>query len=121
MKESRLPEWLNKNEIKAIYELLERLETRLDILDCRMYGSKARGDYSQDSDLDLMILLPKKTAVIKSFVRHETFETNLVNDTAISTIIFDRIELDDGPMSESPLYKRIMKEGVPIDRERKTA
>jgi hypothetical protein len=45
------------------------------------------------------------------------FDINLENDTFISTTIFNIKEIEDGPMAESPIYKIICKEGIPIYRE----
>jgi len=36
----------------------------------------------------------------------------LAYDCLISVVIFSRWEVEEGPLSESPLYKRILKEGV---------
>ena len=30
------------------------------------------------------------------------------------TVIYDRTEIEDGPLSESPLYKNVVREGVPL-------
>lgn len=42
------------------------------------------------------------------------FEINLAHDCFISTIIFGRKELEDGPLGESPIYKAIEKEGIKV-------
>jgi uncharacterized protein len=121
MKPRDLPAWLKDNEIRAIYSLLERLKRRLDVQELRIFGSKARGDFDNDSDIDLMIMVPTKTREMAQLIDQDVFETNLEFEAAISTILFSREEIECGPMSESPLYKRIVAEGVPIDIRRKTA
>lgn len=35
-------------------------------------------------------------------------------DCLISVVIFGRQELEEGPLGESPLYKRILAEGVSL-------
>jgi hypothetical protein len=38
----------------------------------------------------------------------------LAHDCLISVVIFGRRELEEGALGESPLYKRILAEGVPV-------
>jgi hypothetical protein len=40
-------------------------------------------------------------------------EINL-NEPFISTILFSKREIEEGPMSESPIFKTIQREGVPV-------
>ena len=61
-----------------------------------------------------MIELRNTSPDIESRIDDIVFETNLGYDTFISTIIFSQEELEHGPMSESPIYKRIQAEGVRI-------
>ena len=54
-----------------------------------LYGSYARGDYTRDSDIDIMILLDLTDIEIKRF-RHElselTYDFNMDNDIDIKPI-----------------------------------
>ena len=50
---------LAENEEKALKELREELFAKYPIIDIRLYGSKVRGEGSEDSDLDIMIEIPK--------------------------------------------------------------
>ncbi|NVM26570.1 MAG: nucleotidyltransferase domain-containing protein [Desulfobacterales bacterium] len=111
MKKSLL---LEKNEERAISALKEALSNRFHLLDFRLFGSKARGEGRAGSDIDIMIVLDKCDPVMRSEVYDIVFETNLKYDTFISTTIFTREELEEGPMSESPIYKIIRKEGIAI-------
>jgi predicted nucleotidyltransferase len=105
---------LEKNEERAISILKEALSNRFHLLDFRLFGSKARGEDRAGSDIDIMIVLDKCDPVRRSEVYDIVFETNLKYDTFISTTIFTREELEKGPMSESPIYKIVQKEGIAI-------
>jgi hypothetical protein len=52
---------------------------------------------------------------IESEIYDIVFDVNLENDCFISVIIFSKEEIEKGPMSESPIYKTIMKEGMPFE------
>jgi len=105
---------LNENERKAVETLKSRLQGRFEVLDMRLFGSKARGQAGPDSDVDIMIELAKRSPEIESEIDDITFEVNLRNDSFITTIVFGQDELQQGPMKESPIYKAIRKEGIPV-------
>lgn len=81
-----------------------------------LYGSYARGDYTKDSDIDIMILLDLSDLDIKQY-RHK-----------LSEITYDfnmNFDLDIKPIAKSeehfkkweevyPFYKDVMKDGVKL-------
>jgi predicted nucleotidyltransferase len=103
---------LRKNEENAVRDLKERLARKYPLLDFRVFGSKVRGDDTSQSDIDVMVKIPELDPVIESEIYDIVFDVNLSNDCFISAIIFGQDEIEEGPMSESPIYKTIMKEGV---------
>jgi len=105
---------LNENEKKAVETLKSRLKGRFDVRDMLLFGSKVRGQAGPDSDVDIMIELAKRSPEIESEIDDITFEVNLRNDSFITTIVFGQDELQQGPMKESPIYKTIRKEGIPV-------
>jgi uncharacterized protein len=105
---------LSENEERALKRLREALFTRYPITDIRLYGSKARGEGRQDSDLDVMIELPEYDRAIVEEIDDRVYRINLEHDVFISALVFGKDELEEGPMSESPIYKVIQMEGVPL-------
>jgi uncharacterized protein len=103
---------LSKNEQSALHRLNKELEANFGLVDFRIFGSKARGDAVEDSDIDVMIELEDYTPAIESKLDDMIFSINLEHDTFISATIFDREELESGPLSESPIYKVIEREGI---------
>ncbi len=107
-------DYLNDNEKKAVESLKTKLMDRFDVKDMRLFGSKVKGQAGPDSDVDIMIELAKRSPQIESEIDDITFEVNLRNDSFITTILFGQDELERGPMKESPIYKAIQKEGIPV-------
>ena len=103
---------LSDNEKTAIKELHSKLSKSYEIFDFRVFGSKARGTDVAGSDIDIMILLEKTDPEIESEIDDLIFEINLKYDCLISTVFFSRVELEDGPYGESPIYKKAMAEGI---------
>lgn len=109
-----MPPALRENERQALAELKEALLDRFGPVDVRLYGSAARGQSAADSDLDVMVILEKRSPAAEAAIDDIVFRINLDHACLISTVIYDRAEIEDGPMSESPLYKNVIREGVPL-------
>ncbi|MFP3870554.1 MAG: nucleotidyltransferase family protein [Syntrophobacteria bacterium] len=105
---------LKANEKEALAELGSILKERFSVVDLWLFGSKARGVASGESDLDVMIVLEKSTPEIQSTIDDLVFELNLAHDCLISSVVFSKEELEAGPLSESPLYRTVINEGVRV-------
>lgn len=105
---------LKRNEEAAVRTLRDELSQRFNIFDFRIFGSKVKGTDTPGSDIDVMIEIDELNPAIESQIDDIIYEINLKNNTFISAIIFSKKELEEGPMSESPIYKLIQKEGMPI-------
>lgn len=95
-------------------ELRKQLFGKYSIINIRLYGSKARGEGREDSDLDIMIEIPKYDRTMVAEIDEIIYRTNLEDDVFISALVFGKDELEKGPMSEAPIYKVIQKEGIPL-------
>ena len=100
------------NENKALNALKNILSEKYSILDFRIYGSKAKGTDVQGSDIDIMIVLEDHSPAIESEIDDLIFDVNLKYDCLISALYFGRKELEFGALAESPIYKKIIQEGV---------
>ena len=105
---------LAKYEERALKVLRKHLFEKYPIVAFRLFGSKARGEGRADSDLDGIITIPVNDPVIVADIDDIIYRINLDHDVFISAMIFGRDEIEEGPMSESPIYKIIQKEGVPL-------
>ena len=100
------------NEKKALNALKIELNKRYELLDLKIYGSKTKGLDTPESDLDVMVVLKNFTPLIESEIDDLIFEINIENNCLITAIFFDQEELEIGPLSESPIYKKILQEGI---------
>jgi len=105
---------LSENENAALSKLKKALTDRSDLIDFRVFGSKARGDAVPGSDVDVMIEIEDYNPQTESAIDDIVFKINLEFDCFISAVIFGRRELEEGPLGESPLYRVIEKEGIAV-------
>jgi len=77
-----------------------------------LYGSYARGDFSSDSDVDIMILLDIPDLDIKAYsqkLSYMTYDFNLDNDLDIKPMVKSEEHFKKW-IAEYPFYANIHKE-----------
>ena len=95
--DERLPSHLTPNERAALGTLVDRLHQRYgeDLLRVVLFGSKARGDFDEESDLDLLIVVRMPD---DNYWRHwneivtTTYDLELTYSVVFSFIIKDEPE-----------------------------
>jgi uncharacterized protein len=105
---------LSENERAALAKLKKTLEERFNLIDFRVFGSKARGEAVPESDVDVMIEIEEYNPLTESAIDELVFKINLEYDCFISVVIFGRRELEEGPLGESPLFRVIEREGIKV-------
>ena len=106
---------LKDNERKALQELKERLLKKYPEVEIILYGSKARGDFDKESDIDLLILVKSiVSSRLEEEITHITFDIELNYDVVFGKII-ENIDFWNMPLAKlMPLHLNIDKEGVPL-------
>ena len=104
---------LEDNERKALIELKERLLKKYPEVEIILYGSKARGDFDKESDIDLLILVKSiVNSRLEEEITHITFDIELNYDVVFGKIIENK-DFWSMPLAKAmPLHLNIDKEGV---------
>jgi len=76
------------------------------------FGSRARGDATEESDFDFCVVLDRFTPEEKAVIRHLSWEVAFENEQVFNTVLFSIEEFEQGPMSESTLRQNILREGI---------
>lgn len=79
-----------------------------------LYGSYARGDYNEYSDIDIMILVDLDDKAIKEYgdnLSDMTFDYNMDNDLDIKPITKNETHFNKW-VSDYPFYSNVRKDGV---------
>ncbi len=107
---------LKENEINALNELKERLLQSFPDAEIILYGSKARGDYEEFSDIDVLVLLKREiNNSLEEKIFSLAFKIELKYDVVIGIIVYSKNFWNSDLGKAMPLHWNIDKEGIPIE------
>ncbi|WP_456401150.1 nucleotidyltransferase domain-containing protein [Persephonella sp.] len=107
--------YLTDTEIKAVFELKEKiLELTLNAK-LIFYGSKAKGEFDDESDIDLLIIIPNLTRKLKYKIMEVATEVELKYDVVFGLIIISEEKYEKSNLFKGSLYyNHIKREGLPV-------
>ncbi|MBI4574447.1 MAG: nucleotidyltransferase domain-containing protein [candidate division NC10 bacterium] len=80
-----------------------------------LFGSAARGEADEESDLDLLILTKKPvTRPTRHQITDLIFDVNLRYGTNFSSLVVDRDNWERGVVSVLPIHEEILRDGVAV-------
>jgi predicted nucleotidyltransferase len=98
--------------LDKVKSAVQQIEPSAEII---LYGSRAREDFHESSDWDLLILVDgvvndKRTDII----RHQLYEIEWETGDVLCSIVRSRTEWESPEYRIIPLYKNIKLEGISI-------
>ena len=110
---------LAPNEQAAIRRYITGIRERFpeDVLSVTMFGSKARGDASAESDIDLLVLVDEESREIRSELWRIASDVSLEHNVVLSVRVFARSRWAETRRIRLPLYRAIVADGIPLTPE----
>ena len=107
---------LDDRERAAIREYLQQLRMVYGstVLRVVLYGSKVRGDFDAESDIDLFVVLRKPDGDRREHLEKAGFEIGLKYNVILSDLIVDQTRCDWMRQYREPFYEQVEKEGVDL-------
>lgn len=106
--------YLTNNETEALEQLIKHIKHALrdQLSFIKLFGSKSRGDFNSDSDVDVLLVIKNRTEEILDTIAEIHLEVDLKYDPHISLVIFSEDEYKKNEVCETPFIKNIHNEGV---------
>jgi uncharacterized protein len=105
---------MQRDDYMIAREIKEKVSAFLDIVDFRVFGSRAREDHDPYSDMDVFIEVESLTGEQKERIYDITWLAGFNHTLVISPIICTRVEIEQSPLRASPFLKNILSEGVRV-------
>jgi predicted nucleotidyltransferase len=105
------------HESAAIDEYAKSLRQSLghQLVGLWLFGSKARGDFDPDSDIDLLIVLKTVQPETRWQIWGLGSDISLEYDVLLNTHIIDAARWDDEHQYRGTLWREIERDGVPLE------
>jgi predicted nucleotidyltransferase len=103
---------MNPRDLNIACEFKRRLAETVELIDFKVYGSKARGDEDEFSDLDVFIEVASLDRKTKDLIDEIAWEVGLENLIVISPLVFTEDEIENSPLRASPILININEEGI---------
>lgn len=95
-------------------KLKERLSEAVQLLDMRVFGSRARESADAYSDMDVFIEVETLDKEMEDRIYDIAWEVGLEYSVFISPLVFTRYEIEESPLKVSPIVRNIEAEGVRV-------
>jgi len=108
--------YLADHEQAALEEFLTKLREQhgSEVLLVSLFGSKVRGDFDEESDIDVLLVVETRNSQLWEDVVEIETDLMLKYDAVISSLIMGRDNYEWHTRHRAPLYRNIEREGVEL-------
>lgn len=112
----RIPTHVATHDRRAIEALIQRLslEYGSDILSMTLFGSKARGDDTPHSDIDVLVVVANEDWTVKHEIRTLGARVSLDHDVLFNLYVIEQERWEWMQEINHPLYRNIVHTGIDL-------
>lgn len=105
---------LKSKDAAALHEFVREVRAALgtDIVEVKLFGSKATGRDQPESDIDVLVDVTPGSVEAEDRVLDIAFDVNLKHDVYISPRVIDAAVLSDPVWKITPFLKAIERDGI---------
>lgn len=96
-----------------LYELKQAVAAKYTVSDMRLFGSNARGDATEASDIDIFLQVANLTKNMEQDVYNMAYDLELKYDCLIDVIVLSDAVVKTHA-AHLPIYHNILREGVRV-------
>jgi predicted nucleotidyltransferase len=112
----RVPKYLTEQEKAALAAYVSHLRQEYgdQIVAVKLFGSKARGDHEEDSDLDVLVVVRSDDWRLHDQMVVTAVQPMLDYDVVITPLIVSTKRLRQWQRDRMPIHRRIQADGVSL-------
>lgn len=106
---------MNECDFAVVQSFKQKMvERSIPVQEIVVFGSRARGDASPDSDLDVLVIVEEKNPAIRTSVSDCAWEAGFESGVVIQSLVRTSKEWYEGPEKNTFLFKTLQREGIPV-------
>ncbi len=107
---------LTEMERRALADFVSRLQATYpdEILDVRLFGSKARGDADAESDIDLLVIVAGEERPLRRAIARLGSEIDLEYGVVLSDLTMSQKRFEWHRRHRAPLYRALARESISL-------
>ncbi|MGB9683048.1 MAG: nucleotidyltransferase domain-containing protein [bacterium] len=102
-------------EKRALEELKQKIKEKFPDAEIILYGSKVRGDFDEESDIDLLILVDGQVnSKVEEEISKIAYEIELKYDVVFGKVVENKNFWNSKLAKAMPFHQNVDKEGVSL-------
>lgn len=105
---------MREKDIRIIENFKQLVSQKVSVLEMRVFGSRARGNATGESDLDVLVIVDRLDRAIEKYISECAWEVGFREDVVVMPVVVSIDAVKNSPLSESVFIKNVYREGVAV-------
>lgn len=105
---------LTGNEQAVLAKLKVALTEQFELVELRLFGSKARGDSHLESDIDVVVVLENCDWKTEYAVYDLCYDLSVDSGVVITPVVYSRSDYESPLRQATPFREAVVREGVTL-------
>lgn len=105
---------MQEKERKIVEKFKQMISQKVYVHEVRVFGSRARGDATKESDLDVLIVVDHLDHAIEKHISDCAWEAGFHEDIIIMPVAISLDVLKNTPIRESVFIRNVYRDGVSV-------
>jgi len=105
---------MHQKDLKIAEKFKSLVEQRAKVHEVKIFGSRARGNATEESDLDVLIVVDHLDHELEKFISECAWEAGFPEDVVVMPVAVSIDTIKNSPLRESVFIKTVYREGVAV-------
>jgi predicted nucleotidyltransferase len=105
---------MQEKDIRVVEKFKQLVSQKVSVLEMRVFGSRARGNATGESDLDVLVIVDRLDRAIEKYISECAWEVGFHEDVVVMPVVVSIDAVKNSPLSESVFIKNVYREGVTV-------
>jgi len=105
---------MQQKDLKIAEKFKSLVAQRAKVHEVKIFGSRARGSATEESDLDVLIVVDHLDHALEKFISECAWEAGFPEDVIVMPVAVSIDTIKNSPLRESIFIKTVYREGVAV-------